>query len=81
MLKYLKPFYRRMAVGLSIKVVGTLIELILPYILSYILKSVVQKEEVGLIVFWGGVMIVCAALACVCNICANRMASLGTDAP
>ena len=51
-----------MAVGLSIKVVGTLIELILPYILSYILKSVVQKEEVGLIVFWGGVMIVCAAL-------------------
>lgn len=76
MLKYLKPFYRRMAIGLSIKVVGTLIELILPYILSYILKSVVQKEEVGLIVFWGGVMIVCAALACVCNICANRMASL-----
>ena len=60
MLKYLKPFYKRMSIGLSIKVVGTLIELVLPYILSYILKSVV---------------IFCAALACVCNICANRMAA------
>ena len=75
MLKYLKPFYKRMSIGLSIKVVGTLIELVLPYILSYILKSVVERESVGLIVLWGGVMIFCAALACVCNICANRMAA------
>lgn len=74
-LRYLKPFYGRMSVGLTIKVFGTLIELALPYILSHILKNVVSKESVGPIAFWGGVMIACAACACVCNICANRMAA------
>ena len=75
MLKYLRPYYKRMSVGLLIKAVGTLVELLLPYILSYILKSVVDKQEVRLIVIWGIVMIGCAALACICNICANRMAA------
>lgn len=74
-LKYLKPFYGRMSLGLLIKASGTLVELALPYILSHILKNVVGRQDVRLIVFWGGVMIACAALACVCNICANRMAA------
>ena len=74
-LKYLKPFYGRMSLGLLIKASGTLVELALPYILSHILKNVVERQDVRLIVFWGGVMIACAALACVCNICANRMAA------
>lgn len=74
-LQYLKPFYGRMSVGLTIKVFGTLIELALPYILSHILKEVVTKQDVGLIAFWGGIMIACAAFACVCNIFANRMAA------
>ena len=39
MLKYLKPFRGRMSVGLSIKIFGTLVELLLPYILSHILEK------------------------------------------
>jgi ATP-binding cassette subfamily B protein len=74
-LKYLKPFYARMSAGLFIKIIGTLIELALPYILSHILKSVVISEKLSLILFWGGIMIGCALLACVCNIVANRMAA------
>lgn len=70
-LKYLKPFYGRMSLGLLIKASGTLVELALPYILSHILKNVVGRQDVRLIVFWGGVMIACAALACVCNICSK----------
>ena len=42
-----------MSVGISIKVLGTLVELALPYILSHILKNVVVKEDIGLIVLWG----------------------------
>lgn len=75
MLRYLKPFYGRMSVGLIIKITGTLVELLLPYILSHILKNVVVTEEVSEVIKWGGLMILCAAVACVLNIIANRMAA------
>ena len=75
MLRYLKPFYGRMSIGLFIKITGTLVELLLPYILSHILKSVVVSQDIGEIVKWGGLMIVCAAVACALNIIANRMAA------
>lgn len=75
MLRYLKPFYGRMSVGLSIKIAGTLVELMLPYILSHILKTVVETQSVPEIIKWGGLMILCAGLACVFNIIANRMAA------
>lgn len=76
LIKYLKPYAKRMSVGFTIKVMGTVIELLLPYILSYILKSVVYKEDIKLIVLWGGVMIACAGTAWICNVTANRMAAL-----
>ena len=73
MFSYLRPSYGRMSVGIAIKILGTLVELILPYILSHILKNVVVKEDVGLIVLWGAVMILCAGGALWCNIIANRI--------
>lgn len=72
---YLSPYKGRMALGLSIKVVGTLVELVLPAILTHILENVIVTLDVRLVVLWGAVMIVCAAVACVCNITANRMAA------
>ena len=63
-----------MTLGLTIKVVGTLFELLLPYILSYILGNIIGRR-VSEILFWGGMMIVCSALACLCNVTANRMAA------
>ena len=74
-LKYLLPYRRRMTVGFSIKVLSTMIELFIPYILSHILKNIVTREKVSLIILWGAVMILCAAAACVGNITANRMAA------
>lgn len=75
-LRYAKPFFRSMLLGLSIKTFGTLIELALPYILEYILDKVVPNGgRIGDILLWGGAMVICAFLALVCNIKANRMAS------
>ncbi len=74
-LNYLKPFYKRMSLGFCIKVIGTLVELFLPYILSHILKDVVVTQSVPQVVYWGGLMILCAAVACLFNVTANRMAS------
>lgn len=74
-LKYLKPFYRRMAGGLAIKILGTVVELALPLILTFILDFVVPSGELPRIIFYGALMILCAASACVLNIIANRMAA------
>ncbi len=74
-LAYLKPFKARMALGFSIKVTGTLAELLLPFILSYILEKVIASSNIARIVFFGVIMIFCAAVACVGNIVANRMAA------
>ncbi len=60
--------------GLAIKISGTLVELLLPYILTHILDNVIVTLDVKQVVFWGVMMIVCAALACVGNVTANRMA-------
>ena len=74
--RYLKPYVGAMLVGLFIKCIGTLIELALPYILSYILDEIVPHDgRLSMIVVWGCVMILCAAIALICNVKANRMAS------
>lgn len=74
-IKYLRPLFNRMFFGLSIKSVGTLVELAIPYILSYILESVVLRQSIGLIAAWGMVMVACSVFACVFNIWANRLAA------
>lgn len=74
-MKYLIPFLPIMGVGFTIKVLGTLVELLIPYILSHILKNVVITQSAAAIVFWGGAMIVCASLALLFNVIANRMAA------
>ncbi len=74
-LKYLKPFAKRMSFGFTIKVLGTVVELFLPYILSHILKEVVVSEKIQDVVYWGLLMVACAGCACLFNVIANRMAS------
>ena len=73
--RYLKPFRGRMALGFCIKAGGTMVELMLPYILSHILKNVVSSERIGDILLWGALMVLCSGVACLCNILANRMAA------
>lgn len=73
-LKYLKPFTGRMSLQLVIKILGTLSELMLPFILSHILTNVIGKS-VSVIIGWGVLMIIFSALACILNVIANRMAA------
>lgn len=64
-----------MLVGFTIKVTGTMAELILPYILTYILEDVITELNVGKVIGYGGVMVFFAIVACLGNIIANRMAA------
>ena len=73
--RYLRPLYGTMAFGLSIKVLATLLELALPYILSHILDNVVKTGELAPLLLWGGVMLLCALGAFIGNVVANRNAA------
>ena len=72
---YLKPYSKRIALGTVIKIVGTITELFLPWILSYMIDEVAPEKNVALIFLWGAVMLACAVVALLGNITANRMAS------
>lgn len=75
LLKYLKPFIPRMTAGFAVKVFGTVIELAIPWILSYIIDDLIPLGRMSPVVIWGMLMIVCSLLAWVGNVVANRMAS------
>lgn len=72
---YLKPYFPRMTLGVTIKFLGSVMDLLLPWILSYLIDTVVPQRNVPLILFWGGMMLLAALIAVVTNIIANRMAS------
>ena len=74
-LKYLKPYVFNMIVGLTIKFTGTIVELAIPWILSYMIDEVIPMKNINLILLWGGVMLLCATIAVSFNIMANRRAS------
>ena len=75
MLKYIRPFGGCIALTLFIKFVASLMELLIPSILAKMIDDVVPLGNRGLIVLWGGTMVLCAAIALVGNIVANRMAA------
>ena len=74
-ISYLAPYKMRMALGISIKILGTLAELLIPFILTYILEHVIVTMEIPRIVLYGVIMILCSVAACVGNVTANRMAA------
>lgn len=73
--RYLKPYYFRMSIGFVIKFIGTIMDLCIPYVLAYIIDSVIPLGQKGPVFLWGGVMVACSICAAVFNIIANRMAS------
>ena len=76
--RYLKPLRSRITVGITIKTIGTVSELIIPFLLSYILEHVIKSNDVKKILFFGVLMALCALIASLGNIIANRMAAKTT---
>lgn len=74
-LTYLKPYLPKMIFGLIIKFSGTIMDLLLPWILAYTIDEIIPLKDVRLILIWGVVMIFCSIIALITNIMANRMAS------
>ena len=47
--QYLKPYIGRISLGVSIKFFGSLMDLLLPWILAYIIDSVIPTKQVSAI--------------------------------
>ena len=57
-LRYMKPLAGRIMGGMSIKLFGTVMDLLIPYILAHIIDQVTPRHDVKLVLLWGGIMIV-----------------------
>ena len=75
---YLKPLRRRITYGTIVKIIGTVAELIIPFLLTHILENVIGSNDITKIIFYGILMAICAVIACLGNIIANRMAAKTT---
>ncbi|MBQ8894711.1 MAG: ABC transporter ATP-binding protein [Clostridia bacterium] len=75
-IKYIKPHLLQMAFGMLIKFIGTIMDLLLPYILAHIIDRVIPLGNMTPVLWWGVLMLLCAAVAWIGNIVANRSASM-----
>ena len=64
-----------MCLQLLVKLGGTVVELFLPSMLSIILDEYVPAGNMRGVWFTGGMMVLCALLAWLGNVCANRMST------
>ncbi len=72
MLSYLKRYKGLVALCMSLKLLGTVLELLLPYVLEYLIDTVAPTKDLRLVALWGGVMLVLTALVRFTNVTANR---------
>lgn len=82
-LGYLKPYAGRTALALFLKTAGSVSELVLPYLLSYIIDELTPLKDETAIWIAGGAMLFFSLLALFGNIAANRLSALvagGDDA-
>ncbi len=76
--KYLKNQKFRLFIQIVVKIIGTLMDLAIPYILTFIIDEVIPittKENVTDILWYGLLMIVCSIIGVSFNIIANQSAS------
>ena len=71
---YLKPHLGKMSLGMGIKFISAIMDLLLPWCLATIIDRVIPTRSVNAILLWGGIMLTCSVLAWISNITANRIA-------
>ena len=69
---YMRKHIGAIMLVLSVKTLATVLELFLPYILEYMIDTVAPKQDVGLILMWGGIMLVLAIIVRFLSVGANR---------
>lgn len=80
-LKYLSPYSKRIAFGLSVKSAATVMELFLPWLLAYVIDTIIPTKNTSMVFLYGFFMLISSILALLGNIVANRLAArISSDA-
>lgn len=61
-------------ITMVIKFIGTFLELLIPYVLEYIIDSVAPRKSLKMVIAWGSVMVILAVLCRFFNKTANQRA-------
>ena len=69
---YMRRHTREILLVLFVKFMGTALELLLPFILEYMVDTIAPQKNARMIVFWGLVMLALALLVRTLNVWANR---------
>lgn len=72
---YIKRYFGRIMGGTIIKIIGTLMDLLLPYILAHILDTIVPTKNWREVILYGSLMLGCAIVGFLGNVIANQLAS------
>ena len=74
-LKYMKPYRGKITLTMALKFIGVILELMIPYLLEYMIDEEAPKRRVWLVIILGLSMILLAFIVRTCNVTANRMAT------
>lgn len=76
--KYLQPYWLYMIMTVVIKLLGAVMELMIPDLMETILDEKVPAGDMNSIFLYGGAMLLCALLFLVFNVTANRMSAVSS---
>ncbi len=74
-LRYTKPYLAAIVFSMSLKIIATVGELMLPYILEHIIDNIVPTGNISRVLIWGICMIILAIVVRFLNVKANRTAA------
>ena len=73
-LSYMKKTWLFILITMVIKFIGTFLELLISYVLEYIIDSVAPRKSLEMVIAWGSVMVILAVLCRFFNKTANQRA-------
>ncbi len=71
--RYLKKYVKRISGVMAIKLSGTALELLIPYVMEHLIDHVVPLQEMVPVLCWGAVMLLLAVAVRFINVNANRL--------
>ncbi len=76
--KYIHPYWGFIFLTVMIKLLGAVLELLIPYLMEILLDEKVPAGDVPQVYIYGGLMLLCAAGCLGTNILANRMSAVSS---
>lgn len=76
MLAYMKPYKGKVTLTVFLKFAAVILELLIPYMLEYMIDEAAPKKQIVHVIIAGMVMVILAVMVRSMNVAANRMATL-----